>query len=141
MNRKKIRNGLILCASIVIAFYLIFYVILPLIYPGFTSVYYIHNGDSESHIFSVKIINTTNKTILNQTYEIQPNSSIHYDRGFGWYPTISLTPITWSEGTYTFIATLDANQTKSLTTDLFYSYTIWININPDSSLEIGKMAG
>ena len=108
---------------------------------GPTSLYYISNHDIKHHTIAIKILDSTNKTVLLQSHNIQPDKNIHYNRGFGWYPTITWTPITWSEGEYTFIAVLDGNFTASHITEVFITKTIWIQIKPGDSepLEIGEM--
>jgi hypothetical protein len=64
---------------------------------------------------------------------------INYNRGFGWYPTITLTPYTWAEGKYTFYAVLDGNFTASHTTNVQITQTIRIDIGfNDIPLEIGE---
>ena len=104
-----------------------------------TPLYYIRNTDTKNHIIAIKIVDSTNKTVLSQSYNIQPDTSIDYDREFGWYPTITLTPFTWVEGKYTFYAVLDGNITASHTTYVQYTQTIWITIEFEGKpLEIGE---
>ncbi len=125
---------------IILGGYFIFNVVFPFMLIGPPcSLYYIHNFDTENHTLTISVNDSTNTTILFQSYNIQPDKSIHYDRGFGWYPTITLVPFTWVEGTYTFYVVLDGNTTASHTTNVQYTQTIHIEIEfQGKPLEIGE---
>jgi hypothetical protein len=92
------------------------------------------------HTLTITILDSANKKIFVHSYHIQPNTSIRYIRGLGWYPTITCTPFAWSEGTYTFIAVLDGNFTVSHTTNVQPTQTISIEIGfRDIPLQIGEV--
>lgn len=128
---------------IIIAGYFLLFVIFPcMLTGGPTSLYYISNHDTKNHTITINILDSTNKSFLSQSYNIQPDKSIQYDREFGWYPTINWwTPFTWSEGEYTFIAVLDGNFTASYTTEVYFTQTICFDIkhNVFEPLEISVM--
>jgi len=128
---------------IIISGYLFLFVIFPcMLTGGPTSLYYIRNSDTKNHTIEIKIVDSTNKTVLSQSYNIQPDKNIQYDREFGWYPTINWwTPFTWSEGEYTFIAVLDGNFTASHITEVYFTQTICFRIKQSYSkpLEISVM--
>lgn len=106
---------------------------------GPTSLFFISNHGTKNHTIAITVVDSTNKTVLSQSYNIQPDSTIQYERGFGWYPTVTSTPYTWSEGKYTFIAILDGNITASHTTNVQITQTIWIEIGfMGKPLEIGE---
>ena len=138
-NKKPLRViGIIII--VLIAGYLFFFVVFPFMLIGPPcSLYYIHNFDTENHTLAISVNDSTNKTILFQSYNIQPDTSISYGRGFGWYPTVTLTPFTWVGGKYTFYVVLDGNVTASHTTNVQYTQTIWIEIGfMGKPLEIGE---
>lgn len=93
-----------------------------------TPLFYIHNFGTTNHTITLSVLDSANKTILFQSYDLQPNADIEYRRGFGWYPTITMTPFTWSEGNYTFYVVLDNTYTASHTTNVQITQTIAIKI-------------
>jgi len=127
-NKKPLRIiGIIVI--ILAAGYFFFFIVSPFVLIGPPSpLYYIHNFDTQNHTLTICVNDSTNKTILFQSYSIQPDESMSYDRGFGWYPTVTWTPFTWSEGTYTFYVVLDGNIVASHTTNVQYTQSIWIEI-------------
>jgi hypothetical protein len=138
-HKKPVRViGIIII--IIFAGYFFFFVIFPFMLIGPPcSLYYIHNCGTQNHTLSICVNDSTNKTILFQSYNIQPDQSISYNRGFGWYPTVTLTPFTWVEGKYTFYVVLDGNISFSHTTNVQYTQTIWITIDfMGKLLEIGE---
>jgi hypothetical protein len=128
LNKKLLRViGIVII--VIIAGYLFLFALFPFMLIGPPcSLYHIYNFDTENHTLTISINDSTNKTILFQSYNIQPDKGISYDRGFGWYPTITLAPFTWSEGKYTFYVVLDNNYTSSHTTHVQYTQTICIQI-------------
>ena len=144
MDNKLLKRKLLriagICTIIILLVYLNLFVILPsIIMGGPTSLFFIANYDTKNHTIAIKVVDSTNKTVLSQSYNIQPDSTIQYARGFGWYPTVTWTPYTWSEGKYTFIAVLDGNITASHTTNVQITQTIWIEIGfTGNPLEIGE---
>jgi hypothetical protein len=125
---------------VIIEGYLVFFVIFPaIIIGGPTDLYFIANHDTKNHTIVIKVLDSTNKTVLLKSYNMQPDTIIQYARGFGWYPTVTWVPVTWSEGNYTFIAVLDGNITASHTTNVQITQTIWIEIGfMGKPLEIGE---
>ena len=138
--KKKLIRVIGIIIIIIIVGYFFLYAIFPFMLIGPPcSLYSIYNFDTENHTIKVSVNDFTNKTILVQTYNIQPDTDISYERGFGWYPTITLIPFTWSEGNYTFYAVLDGNFTASHTTNVQITQTINIDIGlSDIPLEIGE---
>ena len=139
--KKKLLRVVGIFTIIIMVGYLFFFVIFPaIVMGGPTSLYFIGNHDTKNHTIVIKVLDSTNKTVLVQSYNIQPDTTIQYARGFGWYPTVTWTPYTWSQGKYTFIAVLDGNFTVSHTTNVQITQTIWIEIRHSVSqpLEIGE---
>ena len=117
--KKKLLRVIGIIPIVIIEGYLIFFVIFPaMIMGGPTDLYFIANHDTKNHTIEIKIFDSTNKTIFLKSYNIQSDTTIKYAGGFGWYPTVTWAPFTWSEGNYTFIATLDGNVTASHTTNV-----------------------
>jgi hypothetical protein len=145
MEKRTTKNKLLRVIGIIIIViiegYLVFFAVFPFMLMGPpTSLYGAHNFDTQNHTLIISVIDSNNKTILFQSYNIQSDTSIEYNRGFGWYPTITLTPFTWAEGKYTFIAVLDGNITASHTTNVQITQTISINIEfMDRPLEISEI--
>jgi hypothetical protein len=139
--KKKLLRLIGMIIIIIIAGYFIFFVVFPLMLIGPPcSLYGIHNFDTENHTITISVCDSTNKTILFQSYNIQPDKAISYNRGFGWYPTVTLVPFTWSEGNYTFYAVLDGNITASHTTNVQITQTISIHIGfMGKPLEMGEV--
>ena len=144
MDKKLLKRKLLriagICTIIILLVYLNLFVILPaIIMGGPSSLFFISNHGTKNHTIAITIIDSTNKTVLFQSYNIRPDMTIQYERGFGWYPTVTWTPYTWSEGKYTFIAVLDGNITASHTTNVQITQTIWITIEfMGKPLEIGE---
>jgi len=138
--KKRLPRVMGIIIIVIIESYLVFFVILPaIIMGGPTTLYFIANSDDKIHTIEIKILDSSNKTVLLQTYNIQPETTIHYARGFGWYPTMTWVPFTWSEGKYTFIAVLDGNTTATHTTNVQITQTIWIQIGfMGEPLEMGE---
>jgi hypothetical protein len=145
MRTKSLKNKLLRSTAIVtigiVLGYLFFFVWFPLVMIGApTSLYSIHNFGTKNHTLTIKILDSTNTTVLVKTYDVRPTMSITYDRGFGWYPTATWTPFTWSEGEYTFSAILDQVYTASYTTHVQITQTIAIHIDfMDTPLEITEV--
>ena len=119
-----------LVALIILGGYFFFFFLFPVLMIGApTPLYGTYNFGTEPHTLSIKVLDATNKTLICRTYLVQPDADIEYPRGIGWYPTITLAPFTWSEGTYTFIATLDNNTTVSHTTAVQITQTVSIDID------------
>jgi energy-coupling factor transporter transmembrane protein EcfT len=140
--KKKLLRVIGIIIIVIIVGYFFFFALFPIMLIGGppTSLYYIHNFDTENHTLTISILDSTNKTILYQSYNVQPDMHISYNRGFGWYPTVTWTPFTWAEGKYTFYAVLDGNITASHTTNVQITQTIAIDIGfEDIPLEIGEM--
>jgi hypothetical protein len=141
MDKRKLKKAALASTIVLVSIYLLFFVVFPFtLMGGPTSLYFIGNRDATTHNLTLKITDTSNKTLLSNTYIIDPDTTRDYARGFGWYPTPTLTPITWSQGEYTFTATLDGNHTISHTTTIQPTQTIWITItsNPLEPLKIGE---
>jgi hypothetical protein len=142
MDKKPLKQKLLRIISIIVIVIFIFYLFLfaffPVLLVGLPGpLYSAYNFDTENHTLTISVLDSTNKTILFQSYNIQPDKSIKYDRVFGLYPTITWTPFTWSEGKYTFIAVLDSNYTASVTRNIHMYETISIHIQfEDTPLEI-----
>jgi len=139
--KKKLLLIIEILTIVIIVGYLFLFVIFPMmIMGGPTSLYFTANQDIKNHTIIIKILDSANKTILLQSYKMPPDTTIQYDRGFGWYPTVTWTPFTWSEGKYTFYAVLDGNYTVSHTTNVQITQTISILISSNDSkpLEIGE---
>ncbi len=139
-SKKKLLRIIGILTFVIIVGYFFFFAVFPFMLIGPPcSLYYIHNSGTENHTLAISVNDSTNETILFQSYNIQPDQSISYNRGFGWYPTVTLTPFTWVEGKYTFYAVLDGNITASHTTNVQYTQTIWITIEYEGKpLEIGE---
>ena len=139
ITKKKLIRVIEIITIVIIVYYLLFFVILPAT-NGPTSLYFISNHDTKNHTIVIKVMDSSNKTVLLQSYNMQPDSTIEYARGFGWYPTVTWLPYTWSEGNYTFYAVLDGNITASHTTNVYMTHTIWIDIEfMGNPLEIGEV--
>jgi hypothetical protein len=140
--KKKLLRVIGIIIIVIIVGYLFLFALFPIMLIGGppTSLYSIYNFDTEHHTITISILDSTNKTILYQSYNVQPDMYISYNRGFGWYPTLTWTPFTWAEGKYTFIAVLDGNFTASHTTNVQITQTISIDIGlSDIPLEIGEL--
>lgn len=135
MYTKKILLRVIVILTIFISIgYLFFFVIFPaIIMGGPTSLYFIANNDTTNHTIVIKVIDSANKTILSQTYSMQPDTTVQYARGFGWYPTVTWAPFTWSAGNFTFVAVLDGNYTASHSSNVQITQTIFIEIRKNDS--------
>ncbi len=128
-GKKTLRRVMMIVAGIVGVGYLFFFVIFPVIIMGGpTSLYYIANQDTTNHTIEITVLDSSDKTVLTQNYSMLPDASVHHSRGFGWYPTVTWTPFTWSSGNYTFIAVLDGNYTASHSTNVQITQTIFIVI-------------
>jgi hypothetical protein len=140
ISKKILLRVIGIFTIVIIVGYLFLFVLFPMIIMGGpTSLYFIGNHDTKNHTIVIKIFDSTNKTVLLQSYKMQPDTTIQYARGFGWYPTVTWTPFTWSGGKYTFIAVLDGNFTASHTTNVQITQTIWIDIKfMGKTLEIGE---
>jgi hypothetical protein len=140
ISKKILLRVIGIFTIVIIVGYLFLFVLFPMIIMGGpTSLYFIGNHDTKNHTIVIKILDSTNKTVLLQSYKMQPDTTIQYARGFGWYPTVTWTPFTWSGGKYTFIAVLDGNFTASHTTNVQITQTIWIDIKfMGKTLEIGE---
>lgn len=138
--KKKLPRIIGMIIIILIAGYFFFFAVFPFMLIGPpTPLYYIYNFDTENHTLTISVIDSNKKTILFRSYNVQPDKGISFDRGFGWYPTMTWTPFTWAEGKYTFIAVLDGNITASHTTNVQITQTIWIEIEfMGKPLEIGE---
>ena len=144
MDKRTLKKTLFrvigILTLVIIVGYFFFFAVFPFMLIGPPcSLYFIHNSGTENHTLTISVNDSTNKTILFQSYNIQPDQSISYNRGFGWYPIVTLTPFTWVEGKYTFYVVLDGNSTASHTTNVQYTQTIWITIDfMGKPLEIGE---
>jgi len=138
--KKKLIRVIGIIIIIIIVGYFFLYAIFPFMLIGPPcSLYSIYNFDTENHTLTISVNDSTNKTILFQSYNVQPDMYISYNRGFGWYPIVTLTPFTWVEGKYTFYVVVDGNITASHTTNVQYTQTIWITIDfMGKPLEIGE---
>ena len=97
--KKKLLRIIGILTFVIIVGYFFFFAVFPFMLIGPPcSLYFIHNSGTENHTLTISVNDSTNKTILFQSYNIQPDQSISYNRGFGWYPIVTLTPFTWVEG-------------------------------------------
>ena len=140
-SKKKLYRILGIFAIIVLLGYFVVFVFFPMMISGPSSLYFISNHDIKNHTIAIKILDSHNKAVLHQSYGMQPDSTMQYPRGFGWYPTVTWTPLTWSEGTYTFNAVLDNGYTISHTTNVQLTQTIFISItsNAMTPVEISEV--
>jgi hypothetical protein len=141
ISKKKLLRIIGIVLFVIIIGYLFVFVWFPIMLIGPpTPLFSIHNFDSENHSLTISIRDSTKRTIFVESYTVQPNQSVHHTRGFGWYPTITWTPFTWSAGEYTFSAVLDDFYTASHTTNVTITQTIAIRIKfMDTPLEIGEI--
>lgn len=116
-NRMIIAVGII--TFIILFGYLFFFLIGPIMLVGPPcSLYYIFNSTNENHTVIIEIFDENNISMLKETYNLLPDTRVKYDREIGWYPKISWSLITWSDGIYTFYVNLDNNYTEWYTTDV-----------------------
>ena len=122
-SNMKRKNRIIIAVGIttfIILFgYLFFFLIGPIMLAGPPcSLYHIFNSTNENHTVIVEIFDENDISVLKETYNLLPDTHVKYDRGIGWYPKISWSLITWSDGKYTFYVNLDNKYTEWYTTDV-----------------------
>jgi hypothetical protein len=128
-NRKFMKLKLLgvgIIAMMILIGYLFLFFVLPSMFS--TSLYYISNWSSESHIINVEIFDEDNVSVLKEIYNLAPEENIKYERRIGWGPTITWEFLTWSSGTYTFHFTVDNIYSEWYTTEVtpYCGQGIWL---------------
>ncbi len=133
-NKLLIGTGIaFICA------YFCLYAVFPVLLIGKPlPLFSVKNKDARKHDVVIEILDSNNKTVLKEVYELKPGEEFSYERGFGWYPRMTWYFITWSEGVYTFKITLDGKITKTYVTRVCpYKETV-ISLH-NNSISIGEV--
>ncbi len=137
LTRKKIIIGIIILLAVflviteIIAFFPYFMMGTPF------GVYGINNMDSTNHNIIVQVFDSTNKLLINETYDLGPSQTVSYP-GTGWkdvYEKDRLFP----KGKYTFIITIDGNVTETYQEVMDTWSSAHIEIDNNGNMHIGKI--
>ncbi|AKJ38368.1 hypothetical protein MCM1_1316 [Methanosarcina barkeri CM1] len=93
----------------VLLIYISLTIIIPFIFTGSTAPFFvIHNDDRKSHEAAVEVFDQNNKSVINETYSLEPKSDFSQSR------PLSL-KLSWEKKEYIFKVTMDkkiTNMTK-----------------------------
>ncbi len=137
MARKKLIIGIIILIAAaliikeVVAYWPYFMVGAPL------GVFGISNRDSIDHSVNVQVFDSSNKLLLNETYNLGPSQTLYYPEK-GWkdvYEREKLFP----NGDYKIILTLDGNVTKTFQGVMDAWSVVDFKIHSNESIEMAKM--
>jgi hypothetical protein len=137
MTRKKLIIGIVvLIAAVLIIKEIVAY------WPYFMGgaplgVFGISNRDSIDHSVNVQVFDSSNKLLLNETYELGPLQTLYYPEK-GWkdvYEREKLFP----SGDYKIILTLDGNVTKTYQGVMDAWSVVDFKIHSNENIEMGKM--
>ena len=134
MNRRRI-IVIIGVISLILSGFISFFIIFPMmILPSEpASLFYISNHDDMNHTVSVEIFDSENNSIFFESFEMEPNDFISFDRGLDWCPKNTFYWLFWSEGSYYFFITLDDSFNGSHYTELYPLKSVWITITSNDS--------
>ncbi|AKJ40353.1 hypothetical protein [Methanosarcina barkeri] len=108
-----------------------FYIILPYIFMGPpTSFFSVYDGDETSHIVTIEIIDSNNKSIFENTYELSPQEKITESKGLWLLFKMSL-PL--HKENYTIKTTLENNVSKETSMSLNPWTALFISIIDSST--------
>ncbi|MCX9084498.1 MAG: hypothetical protein OIN87_06870 [Candidatus Methanoperedens sp.] len=138
-TRKKIIIGIIiLIAVLLIIKGIIAYI--PLFMMGVPfEVFGINNMDYANHNINVQVFDSTNKLILNETYDLGPSQTFFYPET-GWKDVQDKDRV-FPNGNYTFIITLDGNVIETYQEVMDTWSSAHIEIDNNGKMHIGKIAG
>ncbi len=137
MTRKKLIIGIVVLIAAVliikeiVAYWPYFMVGAPL------GVFGISNRDSIDHSVNVQVFDSSNKLLLNETYDLGPSQTLYYPEK-GWkdvYEREKLFP----SGDYKIILTLDGNVTKTFQGVMDAWSVVHIEIDNNGNMNLGKM--
>ncbi|KKG08373.1 hypothetical protein EO92_07085 [Methanosarcina sp. 2.H.A.1B.4] len=107
----------ILCIVILITV-LIFYISIPFVFMGAAAPFFvIHNHDITSHEVMVEVFDQQNKSIVNETYRLEPESDLSRAR------PLSL-QFHREKREYTFKVTMDKQITNTVKMEIPHSHTL-----------------
>ena len=135
MNRRKIILIVGVISLIILAGFIIRFIILPfMILPPYPAeLFDIYNFDDVNHTVLMEIFDTNSKSIYFKSFDVKPGDSIEIDRGFDWCPKSRFYWLSWDEGSYTFNVSLDNTYNVSHYTELYPSKSIEISIVKDDT--------
>jgi hypothetical protein len=108
-----------------------FFIILPYIFMGPpTSLFSVYNGDGTSHIVTIEIIDSNNKSIFENTYKLSPQEKITESKGLWLLFNMSL-PL--NKDNYIIKTTLNNNVSKETSMSLNPWTTLFISIIDSST--------
>lgn len=119
MNDMRIINKVLIGGGIIALIIIIgFYIFGLLLSPGMEPLRFsIHNRDVENHRVTVEIFDSANKSLFNNTYEMNPRETAYYPE------------ITEKKGEYTFKVTLNDRIEKTYKAEVGVgksSVSIWL---------------
>ncbi len=139
LTRKKIIIGIIILIAILLIIKGIVAYIPFLMMGAPFEVFGINNMDSTDHNINVQVFDSTNKLLINETYELGYSQTVSYPPT-GWkdvYEKDRLFP----KGKYTFIITLDGNVTETYQKVMDTWSSAHIVIDNNGNMHIGTIAG
>jgi hypothetical protein len=112
----------------------LFFLVFPLLLVGSpTSVYFVGNEDDNTHNLTVEIFDEQNVSVLKETYVLDANESIFYNREVRWYFPFPSSFVTWSDGLFTFSFTVDNSVTNQITREINQYVTVAVDIEPSEN--------
>ena len=126
-NMRQINKIALYAVGIVIAILAALFIILPSLFigPPLTHMFDIYNEDYIGHMVTIEIIDSNNKSVFENEYELSPKGTVKKYKG-PWFLLKSFSPL---ENRHLLKATLENNRSVTYDTSLGPWETVIISID------------